>query len=69
LLDVPEGPECWTVGFDAGANDEFDQDRDDECKDKGDQYGRGYDAGLRVCHDPEKASVEVDDCEKARDES
>jgi hypothetical protein len=39
--------DCYDAGceygqdwpFDEGANDEFDQDRD-ECKDKGDQYSR-----------------------------
>jgi hypothetical protein len=47
--DVPGAPECWTDGFDDGVNDSFDENRDEECKDKGDLYSRGFKAGTESC--------------------
>ena len=68
---VPGAAECWTDGFDDGVNDSFDENRDEECKDKGDQYSRGFNAGRESCTDENIArssSVETD-CSNAREEA
>lgn len=40
--DIPGAPECWVDGYDAGFANVFDDDRDGECKDKGDQYSASW---------------------------
>lgn len=66
--DVPGGPECWTDGFDDGANDSYDKERAEECEDKGDQYNRGFNAGVESCTDEniERSSSVEKDCIDAR---
>jgi hypothetical protein len=66
--DKPGAFDCWVDGFDDGANQSFDDDRDKECKNIDDQYSKGYEAGNRLCNDPNMLSEVVkDDCEQARD--
>lgn len=67
--DVPGAPECWTDGFDDGVNDSFDEDRDEECADKGDLYSRGFNAGTETCTDKniERSSSVEKDCNDARE--
>jgi hypothetical protein len=69
LEDVPGAPECWSDGFDDGANNNFNEDRDRECVDKGNLYDRGFDAGLKSCTDEnmERSSNVRSDCEDARE--
>jgi hypothetical protein len=43
--DIPGAPECWVDGFDDGLENPIDQERNEECRDKGDQYYRGWLAG------------------------
>lgn len=43
--DIPGAPECWVDGFDDGLEKPIDQDRNEECEDKGNQYYRGWLAG------------------------
>ena len=62
--DVPGGPECWTDGFDDGANDSYDEDRANECEDIGDQYNRAFDVGKVFCEE----NAEDKDCVDARNE-
>jgi hypothetical protein len=67
--DVPGAPQCWTDGFDDGANNSFDENRDKEFKDL---HSRGFDGG-KVCNEEaaleRSASASVrDDCLKARGE-
>jgi hypothetical protein len=67
--DIPGAPECWSDGFDDGANDSFDEDRDKECADKGDLYSRGFKAGTESCteRNMERSSNVKSDCENARE--
>jgi hypothetical protein len=69
LEDVP-APECWSDGFDDGAKNDFNEDRDRDCVDKGNLYNRGFDAGIKSCTEENMArsSANEDDCNAARGE-
>ena len=65
--DLPGALDCWTDGFDDGANNSFDDDRDKECKNIDDQYSKGFEAGNRLCNDFNMhSSVVKSDCENAK---
>jgi hypothetical protein len=67
--NVPGSPECWTDGFDDGANESFDEDRANECADiPGDQYNRAFELADDICFN-EKLDDDGRDCEKARNDN
>jgi hypothetical protein len=39
--DIPGATDCWVDGFDNGLENPIDQERNEECVDKGNQYYRG----------------------------
>jgi hypothetical protein len=66
--DVPGTPECWTDGFDAGANDDYDSDRASECSDiPGDQYERAYELAKDICDKDAEVDKSGGDCDDARE--
>jgi hypothetical protein len=68
----PEVGQCWIDGFDAGATDDYSEDRADECGEDGslyegkNQYDRAFDIGQR-CLDPELYNYINEDCDAAKD--
>lgn len=40
--DIPGAPECWHDGYLDGGDNPFDHDRNEECRDKGNQYYRAF---------------------------
>jgi hypothetical protein len=60
--DIPGANECWYDGYADGQDNPFNHDRNEECKDKGNQYYRAFIHGCK--------SVEgntEDTCETATD--
>jgi hypothetical protein len=55
---IPRAPECWTDGYDAGFANKYDEDRDGECENKGDQYNVGFGYG---CIDSGQTKDECED--------
>lgn len=52
--DIPGAPECWVDGFDDGQNNPFEHERNDECKDKGNQYYRAFIVGCKEAGNTEE---------------
>jgi hypothetical protein len=61
--NIPGAGECWTDGWDDGANNEYDSNRARECYDKGDQYNQAYGHAESTCNDPNVGSANKEDCE------
>jgi hypothetical protein len=40
--DIPGAPECWHDGYTDGQDHPFNHDRNEECKDNGNQYYRAF---------------------------
>ena len=57
--DVQGANECWYDGYADGQNEPFNEDRNEECKDKGNQYYRAF---IQGCMDVEGNTDET--CEK-----
>lgn len=52
--DVPGAPECWYDGYEDGQNNPFNEDRNEECKDKGNQYYRAFIHGCKAANNSEE---------------
>lgn len=53
---IPGAPECWYDGYADGQDHPFNQDKNEECKDKGNQY---YRALIHGCLSVEGNTEEV----------
>lgn len=60
--NIPGAPECWYDGYADGQDHLFNHDRNEECKDKGNQYYRAF---IHGCLSVEGNTKEV--CESATD--
>lgn len=45
--DIPGAPECWHDGYIDRRDNPFDYDRNEECRDKGNQYYRAFIHGCK----------------------
>jgi hypothetical protein len=59
---IPDACNCWHDGYIDGQDHPFDHDRNEECKDKGNQY---YEAFIQGCKSVEGNTEEI--CETATD--
>lgn len=59
---IPGAPQCWFDGYADGEDSSYNQDKGDECKDKGNQY---YVAFIYGCLSVEGNTKDV--CESATD--
>jgi hypothetical protein len=57
--DIPGTNECWYDGYADGQDHPFNHDRNEECKDKGNQYYRAFIEGCKSVEGNTEETCEI----------